>query len=110
MQGSITISPHVLADIISHAVLEIPGVARMGTVPAKQVATHFRGAINEPGVVLRVEGAVSTDLYLVANDDVNLLDLGTEIQATVARTMTEMVGLPVEEINVVIQDVEARHA
>ncbi len=107
MNGSVTISPQVLTDIIIHTTLEVPGVARMGTVPAKHVAERLRGSASDHGVVIRVDGSVQADLYLVAQYDVNLLDLGTEVQSAVVKALSELVGLPVQEVNIVIQEVEA---
>lgn len=107
MNGSVTIAPQVLNGMISHTALDVPGVARMGTVPAKHVAERLRGSQVHNGVVVQLEGSVRADVYLVAQSDVNLLDLGTEVQAAVANVLQELAGLAVREINVVIQDVEA---
>jgi uncharacterized alkaline shock family protein YloU len=79
----------------------------MGTVPSRRVGQFLTGGQTRDGVLVRVNEAVSVDLYLVAQPDVNLLDLGTEVQAAVANAIREMVGMPVHEVNVYIQDVEA---
>jgi uncharacterized alkaline shock family protein YloU len=105
--GTVTIAPHALTSIISRTALEIPGVARMGTVPSWRVGELLMGSQARDGVLVRVGATVSSDLYLVAHTDVNLLDLGTEVQAAVANAIREMVGMPVHEVNVYIQDVEA---
>ena len=105
--GTVTIAPHALTSIISRTVLEIPGIARMGTVPPRRVGKLLTGSQTRDGVLVRVNEGVSVDLYLVAQPDVNLLDLGTEVQAAVANAIREMVGMPVHEVNVYIQDVEA---
>ncbi len=108
--GTVTIAAHVLADIISRTALEIPGVARMALAPARQVGKLLTGSQSRDGVIVRVSSTVSCDLYLVAQHDVNLLDLGTEVQAAVGNAIREMVGMPVHEVNVYIQDVEAERA
>lgn len=110
MNGSVTIAPHVLSSMIGHMTLEVPGVARMGTVPARHVAGRLRGAYGHNGVVVRVDGSVQADVYLVAQHDVNLLDLGSEVQAAVTNALLELVGLPVHEVNIVVQDVETGSA
>ncbi len=107
MNGSVTIAPQVLNGMISHTALDVPGVARMGAVPAKHVAERLRGAQAHNGVLVHMDGSVSADVFLVAQYDVNLLDLGTEVQAAVANVLQELAGLPVGNINIVIQDVEA---
>ena len=105
--GTVTIAPHALTSIISRTALEIPGVARMGAVPPRRVGELLTGSQGRDGVLVRVSNGVSADLYLIAQHDVNLLDLGTEVQAAVAHAIREMLGLPVHEVNVYIQDVEA---
>ena len=105
--GTVTIAPHALTSILSRTALEIPGVARMAMVPPSRVGGLLKGSYARDGVLVRVGRTVSADLYLVAQHDVNLLDLGTEVQAAVANAIREMVGMPVDEVNVYIQDVEA---
>jgi uncharacterized alkaline shock family protein YloU len=79
----------------------------MGVIPPRRVGELLTGSQTRDGVLVRVADTVSADLYLVAQHDVNLLDLGTEVQAAVANAIREMVGMPVHEVNVYIQDVEA---
>ncbi len=105
-EGTVTIAPQALTGIITQAALEIPGVDRMGIVPPRRVGERLKGGQSRDGVLVRVTNTVSVDLYLVAHHDVNLLDLGTEVQAAVTNAIREMVGLPVQEVNVYIQDVE----
>ena len=104
--GTVTIAPHALTSIISRTALDIPGVARMAAVPPRRVGQVLIGSQTRDGVIVRVADAVSADLFLVAHHDVNLLDLGTEVQAAVSNAIREMVGMPVHEVNVFIQDVE----
>ena len=51
---------------------------------------------------------MSIDLAIVVEQDVNVLELGREIQSRVARAITEIVGLPVLAINVRVEDVERK--
>jgi uncharacterized alkaline shock family protein YloU len=53
-----------------------------------------------------VDEAVSVDLYIVAAQDVNLYQVGREIQTRVARAIKDMVGMPVLAVNVHIENVE----
>lgn len=109
-EGRVTIAPHALTGMISRTVLEIPGVARMAAVPPRRVSQMLTGSQARDGVIVRVGTSVSADLFLVAQHDVNLLDLGTEVQAAVSNAIQEMVGMPVHEVNVYIQDVETERA
>lgn len=107
--GTVTMSPIALIGIISRTALDIDGVVRMGTVPPSRVGQLLTGSHTREGVLVRVEGAVSADLYLVAAIDANLLDVGQRVQAAVAYAIREMIGMDVREVNVYIQDVEAAH-
>jgi uncharacterized alkaline shock family protein YloU len=103
--GNVTVAPNVLMSIVLMALREVPGIARLGSVPHARV-----GARNE-GVALRVAGdGVSADCYVVARPDTNLLELGMAAQATVAAVIRELAGMMVHEVNVYIQDVEAVYA
>jgi uncharacterized alkaline shock family protein YloU len=105
--GSVTIAPHALTSIISRTALEVPGVARMGAIPSRRVGELLTGSQSRDGVLVRVGSTVSADLFLIAQHDVNLLDLGLEVQSAVGNALREMVGMPVQEVNIYIQDVEA---
>jgi len=103
--GNVTVAPNVLMSIVLMALREVPGIARLGSVP------HARVSARGEGVALRIDSAgVSADCYVVAKPDTNLLDLGMATQATVAAVIRELAGMTVHEVNVYIQDVEASYA
>jgi uncharacterized alkaline shock family protein YloU len=105
--GSVTVAPHVLVRLVSRALRAVPGVRRTGTVPRAHASLH--GGSSGPGVALWVEDAgVRVNCYLIAQTETNLLELGIAIQATVAAVIQELAGMAVHEVNVAIQDVEAR--
>jgi uncharacterized alkaline shock family protein YloU len=100
--GSVTVAPNVLTRLVVLALREVPGIARLGSVPRSRAA--HRG----DGVALRIDASgVAVDCYLVADQDTSLLDLGITVQATVAAVVRELAGMVVREVNVFIQDVEA---
>ena len=105
--GTVTMSPHALIGIISRTAQDVPGVARMGTVPPSRVGQLLTGSQTRQGVLVRVDGVVSADVFLVAYSDASLLDVGQQVQGAVAHAIREMVGMEVREVNVYIQDVEA---
>jgi uncharacterized alkaline shock family protein YloU len=105
--GTVTMSPLALISIISRTVQDVPGVVRMGTVPPSRVGQLLTGSQTREGVLVRVDGAVSADIYVVALNDARLLDVGEQVQAAVSHAIREMVGMDVREVNVYIQDVEA---
>lgn len=99
-------SPIALIGIISRTAQDVQGVVRMGTVPPSRVGQLLTGSQTRDGVLVRVDGAVSADIYLVAQQDASLLDVGQQVQGAVAHAIREMVGMDVREVNVYIQDVE----
>lgn len=107
--GTVTIAPDVLSTIVSLTAQEVPGVARLGTVPGQQrVGTMLgSGAANADGVAVRVvEDTVIADCYIIAQPDLNLLQLGEQVQTAISAALNEMVGMPVRAVNVYVQDVE----
>lgn len=105
--GSVIIAPEVLVTIARLTALATPGVARMSSGLAGGVNRFFRrGAVSE-GVRIEVEeGIVSVDLHIIAEPNVNMYQLGQQLQAEVTRAIHDMVGMPVQEVNVFIEDVE----
>jgi uncharacterized alkaline shock family protein YloU len=104
--GSVIVAPHVLVRLVSLALREVSGVARLGGVPRARAG--LRGGKSSAGVVAQVGlDGVSIDCYLIAEAGANMLDLGIAVQATVAAVIQELAGMSVREVNVYIQDVEA---
>ncbi len=107
--GTVKISPQVLATIARLTTLSVPGVKHMSRDISSGMDRLFRGKGTADGVRVGVtDDAVSIDLAIVVEQDVNVLELGREIQSRVARAITEMVGMPVLAINVRVEDVERK--
>jgi uncharacterized alkaline shock family protein YloU len=105
--GTVHVSPQVLATTARLATLAVPGVVRMFRDLSSGVDRLLRGRSAADGVRIEiVDDAVSVDLYVVAAHDVNLYEVGRQIQARVARTIKEIVGMPVLAVNVHFEDVE----
>mgnify|MGYP000985479197 FL=1 len=103
--GTVRISPQVLATIARLTTVSVPGVASLYHDFSSDVGRLFRGKGGGGVSVEVVDGAVRVDLGIVADKDVNLYDLGLEIQTQVARAIKEMVGMPVLAVNVHIANV-----
>jgi len=59
------------------------------------------------GVKLRVKDEqVFLDIHVVVEQGADLVKVGSQIQRDVAKAVDKMVGLPVAEINVFVQDME----
>jgi uncharacterized alkaline shock family protein YloU len=60
------------------------------------------------GIGMRVEDdVVFLDLHIIVEPNVNLLELGQQIQHDTARAMNDMLGMHVGEVNIHIEDVIA---
>jgi uncharacterized alkaline shock family protein YloU len=103
--GKTTIAPDVLVSIAQLAALSVEGVSRLAAVP-RDVNTLFKRGLSE-GVDVTVEdNFVYVDLYVVLNRDVIIRDVCHSIQAQVARSISEMVGMEVGKVNVHVEDID----
>ncbi|NOK61128.1 MAG: Asp23/Gls24 family envelope stress response protein [Chloroflexi bacterium AL-W] len=103
--SNVSVSSHRLVRLILLAIQEVPGVVRVGVVPQ----TSVLGVTTGKGAVIRMsDRGVSANCYIVALLGVHLVELGVALQATVAAVIQDMTGLVVREVNVYIQDVEAK--
>ena len=104
--GTVTIAPEVLVTIAQLTTQDVSGVHHMSEDWTRK-ANRFLG--NErvgDGIQIQVEGnQVTIDLYVVVDQDVNMLELGRKIQSEVTRAVVEMVGMEVRAVNVHIEDV-----
>lgn len=103
--GCITIAPEVISHLMVRTAEDVPGVVKVlkessskaviKVVPQKDAPEHFQMQGEE----------VSVDLHLAARGDVNLRDLGTQVQASLLRAIEEVLGLKAGPINVYIDEV-----
>ena len=104
--GRVVIAPEVIATIVRMTVMATPGVARLGTTFAGRMSRVWRGARSTRGIDLQMrEGAVAVDIYIVATREAQMRDLAERLQREVRRGISEVVGMPVQAVNVHIQDV-----
>jgi uncharacterized alkaline shock family protein YloU len=104
-QGKVTIAPAVLTSIVRLTALEQPGVHRLAATP-RNVRGLLTGSKVDEGILLAiVDGAVHVELHVVAEADANMLKLGETLQGEVTRAVEEMVGMPVQSVDVFIDDV-----
>lgn len=106
-QGKTTIAPEVLYTIARLNTLGVEGVARLSTVPSDVNQFLKRGFTVNEGVRIEVEdGTVYADLYVIMQRDVNVRDVSHNIQAQVARAISEMVGMEVGKVNIHVEDID----
>jgi uncharacterized alkaline shock family protein YloU len=103
--GKTTIAPDVLVSIAQLAALSVEGVSHLSSVP-REVNTLFKRGLSE-GVDITVEdNFVYADLYVVLNRDVNIRETSHNIQNSVARSISEMVGMEVGKVNIHVEDID----
>lgn len=103
--GRIEVAPEVLATIAQFAVRRTEGVSRMAPIPA-DMARMFRRATRQDGIVLDFhDNQLRFNIYVIMEPHANVLEASKRIQAAVKEAMDTLVGLPVESINVHVEDV-----
>ncbi len=103
--GKTTVAPEVLITIARMAALSVPGVSAMAPVPGG-VDRFFRRGMNE-GIRISVhEDVVVGDIYIIVGGDVNIREVGRNVQQQVARAIQEMVGMDVVQLDVHIENIE----
>jgi uncharacterized alkaline shock family protein YloU len=104
-QGKTTVSPDVLVTIARLSALSVPGVSRMAHVPGG-VNRLFKRGIGD-GVRIEVEdNVVVANLYLILRPQVNIREVGRNVQHQVARALQEMVGMDIGGIEIHIEDID----
>ena len=108
--GTVTVAPEVLLALVRLTALATPGVARLSPENPNGMHRLFNGKTSQ-GIRLQIEDhTVSIDLFVVAEPDVQMLPLGQLLQHEVSRAIQDVVGMPVKEINIHIDDVADRRA
>ena len=104
-QGKTTVSPEVLTTIASLAALEVPGVSRLAPVSGG-VNRLFRRGTSDGVRIEAKENTVYADLFLILKENVNIREVSRNVQQNVARSIQEMVGMEIGEVNVHIEDID----
>jgi uncharacterized alkaline shock family protein YloU len=99
--GAVTVEPEVLETIARLTALGVPGVAGI----AERDVDRLLGTSGHSVVVQVHDGRVVVDLHILAGPDQSLLQLGRRVQHEVTRAVRQMIGMPVEAVNVHIEDV-----
>ena len=79
----------------------------MSQVPSRRFRTMLLHRQDEDGLHVEVEDdIVYTDIYVVLDAEVNIREVGRNIQTAVARAITDMIGMQVGVINVHVEDID----
>lgn len=104
---TVRISPGVLATIAGLTTVAVPGVLRTSGGLVGGVNRLVGRDDPTQGIKLRVKDElVYLDIHVVVEQGADLVRVGNQIQRDVAQAIDKMVGLPVAEINVYVQDME----
>src|SRR5690349_3601952 len=103
--GKTTVSPEVLTGIARMAVLSVPGVSRLAPVSGGVNRIFRRGAQDGVQMVIH-DNTVTGDIYLIVKQDVNIREVGRNVQQQVTRAIQEMVGMDVAQIDIHIEDID----
>lgn len=103
--GRIEVAPDVLLTIAHFAALRVEGVAKMAPVPA-DVGRLFRRDARHNGVLLDfTDNKIKFDIYVIMDPHVNVMEASQKVQAAVVEAIDTMVGIPVEAVNIHVEDV-----
>jgi len=103
--GRIEVAPGVLATIARLTTMRVEGIAKMTSVPA-DMAALFHRATRLEGVVLDVtDNKVKFDIYVIMEPHVNIMETSQKVQAAIVEAIDTMVGIPVDAVNVHVEDV-----
>ena len=102
--GKTTVAPDVLVEIARMAALKVAGAHDMAPVSGG-VNRLFRRGITDGVRISIAEDVVYADLYIILEKGINIRDISRTIQKKVTRSITEMVGMDVGEINIHIENI-----
>lgn len=103
--GKTTVAPEVLTTIARMAALSVPGVRGLAPVPGGVNRIFRRGA--DDGVRINLhENVVFADIYLIVKADVNIREVGRNVQQQVARAIQEMVGMDIGQVEIHIENID----
>lgn len=104
---TVRISPGVLAAIAGLTAAAVPGVLRTSGGLANGMGKLVRRDDPTRGVQVRIrDELVYLEIHVVVEQGADLVKVGGQVQRDVAEAIDRMVGVPVAEINVFIQDME----
>jgi uncharacterized alkaline shock family protein YloU len=104
-QGKTTVSPEVLTTIARLSAVSVPGVSRLAPVTGG-VNRLFRRGTGDGVRIETEDNLVYVDLHLILKQDVNIREVGRNIQQNVTRAIQEMVGMVVGHVNIHIEDID----
>ena len=108
--GKLHVANEVLADMVGHAAMECYGVVGMvAPNPADGIAKILPASKLRRGITLNMtEEGVHVDLYIVVEYGTNMAAVSQNLIDTVSFVLKEQARVPVQGVEVHIQDVRVR--
>ena len=105
MQDKTTVAPEVLTTIARLTAMSVAGVSKLAPIAGGVNRLFKRGAGD--GVRIEVEdNTVYIDMHVILDEEVNIREVSRNIQQNVARSIQEMVGMEVGNINIHVEDID----
>jgi len=99
----LTVGRGVIAEMVRHAALEIPGVARVS-----RGGPAWRAALAGPPVVTQLSGdGVRIRVWIVARPGQQLVTLAEDVRIAVGAAVERLLGLRLESVTVTVDGVGA---
>lgn len=104
--GNIHVVPEILVAIAERNTLNTKGVIRMAETPSTRTRKQ-ENTISMNGVQLELaEGGAIFDLYVIMDGNHDLMAVARQSQSAIMEGVAQMVGTPVQAVNVHIEDAE----
>jgi uncharacterized alkaline shock family protein YloU len=107
--GNVKIADEVVKVIAAKATLEVDGIYKMTSGVTDEVNKILGINKMTKGVKVEVgEKECSVDVHIVVEYGFPIPEVATNVQGSIIKSITELTGLRVVEVNVYIQDVKVR--
>lgn len=107
--GNIKIADDVVKVVASKAATDVKGIYKLAGGVADEVNKILGKKRLTHGVKVEVgEKECSIEAYIVVEYGYPIPEVATEVQEAIVKSVTELTGLKVVEVNVYVQDVKIR--
>ncbi len=103
--GQTTVSSDVLSTIARMAAMSVPGVSSIAAASGSVERLFRRGSGDGIRVHIQDE-TVFADLHVIVKPDVNIREVGRNVQQQVTRAIQEMVGMNVGGVDIHVEDID----
>ena len=101
---NVVLSDDVVAKIVTLAALDVDGVCAMA--PSPEVKTLLKSGDSRCVNVKKLDGALAIDLFVKLNMGVKIAAVCERIQAAVKKSVQNMTGSAVTQVNVHVVDID----